>query len=78
MELTPNGVTVYDSWQDHGQGADLGTLTIAHEVLRKAGFKPEQIKLVMNDTTLPNSGPAGGSRSNVFSEMPPGSRRRCC
>jgi aldehyde oxidoreductase len=40
---------------------------MAHEVLRKAGFKPTQIKLVMNDTTLPDSGPAGGSRSNVFS-----------
>ena len=39
---------------------------MAHEVLRAAGFKPENFKLVMNDTTLPNSGPAGGSRSNVF------------
>ncbi len=67
VELTPEGVTVYNSWEDHGQGADLGTLTMAHEVLRHAGFKPTDIKLVMNDTTLPNSGPAGGSRSNVFS-----------
>ncbi len=66
VELTPEGVTVYNSWEDHGQGADLGTLTHAHEVLRHAGFRPEQIKLVMNDTTLPNSGPSGGSRSNVF------------
>ena len=39
---------------------------MTHEVLRVAGFKPEQIKLVMNDTRLPVSGPAGGSRSNVF------------
>jgi aldehyde oxidoreductase len=66
VELTPEGVTVYNSWEDHGQGADLGTLTHAHEVLRHAGFRPEQIKLVMNDTTLPNSGPSGGSRNNVF------------
>ena len=66
VEMTPEGVTVYNAWEDHGQGADLGTLTMAHEVLRKAGYKPTQIKLVMNDTTLPNSGPAGGSRSNVF------------
>ena len=36
------------------------------EVLRKAGIKPEQVKLVMNDTTLPNSGPSGGSRNNVM------------
>jgi aldehyde oxidoreductase len=65
-ELTPTGVIVSNSWEDHGQGADLATLTMAHEVLRAAGIKPEQIKLQMNDTNLPNSGPAGGSRSNVF------------
>ena len=38
------------------------------ETLRQAGFKPEQIRLVMNDTKYtPNSGPAGGSRSQVMS-----------
>jgi aldehyde oxidoreductase len=67
LELTRDGVTVYNAWEDHGQGADLGSLTMAHEVMRKAGFRPEQIKLVMNDTNLPNSGPSGGSRQNVFS-----------
>ncbi len=66
IEMTPTGVTIYNAWEDHGQGADLGALTMTHEVLRVAGIKPEQIKLVMNDTSLPNSGPAGGSRSNVF------------
>ena len=67
VELTATGVTVYNSWQDHGQGADLGTLTFAHETLRRElGITPLQIKLVMNDTRLPNSGPSGGSRSNVF------------
>lgn len=67
VELTPNGVTVYNAWEDHGQGADIGTLTMAHGILYQAGFKPEQIKLVMNDTAYtPNSGPAGGSRSNVM------------
>lgn len=66
VELTAKGVTVYDSWQDHGQGADLATLTMAHEALRPLVLGPERIKLVMNDTTLPNSGPSGGSRSNVF------------
>lgn len=66
-ELTPSGVTIYNNWEDHGQGADLGTLTHAHETLRQAGIKPEDIHLVMNDTALaPNSGPAGGSRSNVM------------
>ncbi|CAH2603845.1 Aldehyde oxidoreductase [Rhodovastum atsumiense] len=65
-ELTPTGVTIYNAWEDHGQGADLGTLTMAHEVLRHAGFKPSDIKLDLNDTRGPDSGPAGGSRSNVF------------
>ncbi len=66
VELTATGVTLLNSWQDHGQGADLGTLTIGHETLRPLGLKPAQIKLEMNDTLLPNSGPSGGSRSNVF------------
>ncbi len=63
-----NTVTIYNSWEDHGQGADIGTLTHAHETLRQAGITPDRIKLVMNDTGItPNSGPAGGSRSNVMS-----------
>lgn len=66
VELTPTGVTLLNCWQDHGQGADLAALTIAHETLRPLGLKPEQIKLKMNDSLLPNSGPSGGSRSNVF------------
>ena len=66
VELTTTGVTVYDAWQDHGQGADLGTQTFAHHTLQPLKLKPEQIRLVMNTTDQPNSGPAGGSRSNVF------------
>ncbi len=69
-EITPEGVTVYNSWEDHGQGADIATLTCAHETLRAAGYKPEDFKLVMNDTALtPNSGPAGGSRSTSMTGM---------
>ncbi|MGA8727670.1 MAG: molybdopterin-dependent aldehyde oxidoreductase, partial [Terracidiphilus sp.] len=66
VELTGTGVTLFNSWQDHGQGADLAALTIAHETLLPLGIVPEQIELEMNDTLLPNSGPSGGSRSNVF------------
>jgi aldehyde oxidoreductase len=66
VELTKDGVTVATSWQDHGQGGDLGTLTHAHETLRQAGFRPEDIKLLLNDTAFtPVSGPSGGSRQNV-------------
>ncbi len=66
IELTPNGVTIFATWQDHGQGADLGALTITHETLRPLHLHPSQIKLELNDTLLPNSGPSGGSRSNVM------------
>jgi aldehyde oxidoreductase len=67
VELTEEGVTVYNSWQDHGQGADMGTLGTAHEALLPLELDPKQIKLVMNDTALvPNSGPSGGSRSQVM------------
>ncbi|MDX9954204.1 MAG: molybdopterin-dependent oxidoreductase [Anaerolineae bacterium] len=67
VELTPEGVTVYSSWEDHGQGADMGVLGTAHEGLRPLGIAPDKIKLVMNDTAVtPNSGPAGGSRSQVM------------
>ncbi len=67
VELTKDGVTIYNTWQDHGQGADMGTLGTAHEALRALKIAPDKIKLVMNDTALaPNSGPSGGSRSQVM------------
>lgn len=61
-----DSVTVYATWHDHGQGADMGTLAVAHEALQPLGLAPEQIHLMLNDTgKCPNSGPAGGSRSQV-------------
>ncbi len=68
VELNPDGsVTVLTTWQDHGQGADIGCVTFAHEILRPTGIKPEQIKLDLNDTShCPNGGPSGGSRSNIM------------
>ncbi|PKM49275.1 MAG: aldehyde oxidoreductase [Firmicutes bacterium HGW-Firmicutes-7] len=66
VEMTKDGVTVGNTWEDHGQGADMGTLAFAYETLRPLGIKPEAIKLVMNDMEFtPNSGPSGGSRQNV-------------
>jgi len=68
IALNPDGsVTLYNTWEDHGQGADMGSLGTAHEALRPLGLKPDQIHLVMNDTSLaPNSGPSGGSRQQVM------------
>lgn len=66
-ELNPDGtVTIGCSWEDHGQGADSGAQCTAHEALRPLGIHVDNIRLVLNDTSrTPNSGPAGGSRSQV-------------
>jgi len=67
VELTPEGVSLTSSWEDHGQGADMGALGTCHKALSPLGIRPDQIKLVMNDTgTVPNSGPSGGSRQQVM------------
>jgi len=67
VELTPEGVVLASSWEDHGQGADIGALGTCHEALRPLKLAPEKIKLLMNDTgQVPNSGPSGGSRQQVM------------
>lgn len=67
VELTDKGITVGASWEDHGQGADMGVLGHAYEKLRVLGIGPKDIKLVMNDMNVtPNTGPAGGSRSTIL------------
>lgn len=68
LELNPDGsVTNYNTWEDIGQGGDVGTLVHTHEALRPLGLRPDQIKSVMNDTGLcPNTGVAAGSRSHFF------------
>ncbi len=67
VELTPDGVSLSNTWEDHGQGADIGSLGTCHEALRPLGLEPDRIKLVMNDTGIaPNSGPSGGSRQQVM------------
>lgn len=59
--------TIGSSWEDHGQGADAGAIGVAHEALRPMGVKPEQLKFTWPDMFYtPNSGPAGGSRSQVM------------
>jgi aldehyde oxidoreductase len=68
LELNPDGtVTQFNSWEDMGQGADVGTLVHTYEALRPLGLRPDQIRLVQNDTKIcPNSGPAAGSRSHFI------------
>ncbi len=68
VELNPDDtITVFSSWEDHGQGADMGCVGTAHKALAPLGIAPEKIRLVMNDTAFtPASGPSGGSRQQVM------------
>lgn len=68
LELNPDGtITHYNTWEDVGQGGDIGTLTHTVKALQPLGIKPEQIKLVMNDShRCPDSGIAAGSRSHFM------------
>ncbi|MCL1975674.1 MAG: molybdopterin-dependent oxidoreductase, partial [Firmicutes bacterium] len=68
MGLNEDGTfTHYSSWEAQGQGADIGALTHAIEALRPLDVRPEQIRLVMNDTALtPVTGPASGSKSHYM------------
>jgi aldehyde oxidoreductase len=68
LELNPDGtVTHYNTWEDQGQGGDIGTLTLTVEALKPLGLQPDQVRLVMNDSKLcPDTGIAAGSRSHYM------------
>jgi aldehyde oxidoreductase len=68
LELNPdNTVTKYDTWQELGQGGDVGSLMVTLEALKPLKLTPEQIKLVQSDTKLcPDSGMSAGSRSHYM------------
>ena len=70
MAILPDGkFAMYNTWEDHGQGADIGALTLTQEALAKNGLlvSVDDIVLVSNDTAkCPNSGGAAGSRSQLI------------
>ncbi len=68
LELMPDGgITHYNTWEDMGQGGDIGTLTHTVKALEPLGVKPEQVKLVMNDSkTCPDTNLAAASRSHYM------------
>jgi aldehyde oxidoreductase len=68
LELNPDGsVTHYNTWQDVGQGGDIGALTHTLKALQPLGLTPEQVRLVQNDTkTCPNTGMSAASRQHVM------------
>ena len=68
LELNADGtVTHYNTWEDQGQGGDIGTLCLTHEALKPLGLGPDQIRLIMNDSHVcPNTGIAAASRSHYM------------
>jgi aldehyde oxidoreductase len=69
IELNPdNTFTKYDTYQELGQGGDIGSLMLTLEALKPLKVKPDQIRLVQNDTKLcPDSGMSGASRTHYMS-----------
>lgn len=68
VELLENGkVAVYHTWEDHGQGSDMGVLASSHESFRPLGLTVDDLVIVGNDTgKCVNSGYAAGSRSQIL------------
>lgn len=68
VELLKDGsIMLYNTWEEHGQGADIGMVSTAHRALAPLGILPENIKLFINDTSrCPDSGPAAASRCQVM------------
>jgi len=68
LELNPdNTFTKYDTWQDLGQGGDIGSLMVTLEALKPLGIQREQVRLVQNDSKFcPISGPSAASRMHYM------------
>ncbi|MBR0376319.1 MAG: molybdopterin-dependent oxidoreductase, partial [Firmicutes bacterium] len=62
-----NTIIKYDTWQDMGQGGDIGSLMVTLEALKPLGITPDQVKLVQNDSKYcPDTGMSAGSRSHYM------------
>jgi aldehyde oxidoreductase len=68
LELNPDGgFTHYNTWEDVGQGGDIGALVHAVKALEPLGVRAENVRLVMNDSkTCPDTGLAAASRSHYM------------
>ena len=68
LELNPNGsVTNFNTWEDQGQGGDIGTVALTHEALKPLGLRVDQVNFCMNDSLLcPDTGIAAGSRCHFM------------
>ncbi|NLX86734.1 MAG: molybdopterin-dependent oxidoreductase [Clostridiales bacterium] len=69
LELGPGDIIIkYDTYQNMGQGGDVGSLMLTLEALKPLGITPDRVRLVQNDTKLcPDSGMSGASRTHFMS-----------
>jgi aldehyde oxidoreductase len=68
LELNADGgITHYNTWEDMGQGGDIGTLTHTVKALAPLGITADKVRLVMNDSkTCPDTNLAAASRSHYM------------
>jgi aldehyde oxidoreductase len=71
LELLPDGkIAKYDTWQELGQGGDIGSLMVTLEALKPLGLTPDDIRIVQSDTSVcPDSGLSAGSRSHLMNGL---------
>lgn len=61
------GITKYDTWQDVGQGGDVGSLMVTLAAFEPLGLTPDKVRLVQNDSKYcPDSGMSAASRSHYM------------
>jgi aldehyde oxidoreductase len=68
VELREDGKFVkYDTWQDQGQGGDVGSLQCTLEALKPLGVSIDDIVLIQNDSKFcPDSGATASSRQHYM------------
>jgi aldehyde oxidoreductase len=68
LELNADGsITHFNTWEDMGQGGDIGTLTHTVKALAPLGITADKVRLVMNDSkTCPDTNLAAASRSHYM------------
>lgn len=68
VELRPDGkITKYDTWEEQGQGGDIGALMTTLEAFKPLGVTPDDIVLIQNDTKFcPDSGATSASRQHFM------------
>ncbi|MGI6679648.1 MAG: molybdopterin-dependent aldehyde oxidoreductase [Dehalobacterium sp.] len=69
LELGPDNIIIkYDTYQELGQGGDIGSLMLTLEALKPLRLTPDRVRLVQNDTKIcPDSGMSGASRTHFMS-----------